>query len=147
MELREALEVLGPYRVRLGMRAIDDRRDLSQYGWCATCFVGEAFGGTKEGYCAAINARTVGGELILYLNEENTAHAAARSVEQYYENWNHNGQRNQLRAECIAFLAEHGTAPEKRPYVKPELIPEPSLLEVTLVSGCDRPDWCPKERI
>lgn len=120
MELREALAVLGVERVRRGMRAIDEPYDT----WgdpderCERCFLGRAFG----------NAANVPKDL----------RAAAQVVEAWFEGWyfkvdmpeplrtetrdswgegcDYGGPaRRALRAECIAFLAEHGEAPEPSP--------------------------------
>ncbi len=121
MELREALEVLGPIRVRMGMRAIDDRRcaeGWEEIGACATCFVGEAFGGTNEGYQGAMCIPA--GRDGMY--RQPVIREAAVCLESWYEGWPedvdmplHFGMvelRATLRAECVLFLAEHGTAVE-----------------------------------
>ncbi len=110
MELREALEILGPDRVRLGMRAIDDRRTVD-VTICQSCFVGEAFGGQTGAY-------TIGRSDYNYKE-------ASTICEMWYEGWltpygigpriSQQESRAHLRSECIAFLAEHGTAVEPSP--------------------------------
>lgn len=109
MNLREALEVLGPDRVRKGMRAIDGyypKRGDS----CEHCFVGEAFGGTYSAYGEGI------------FNEDPKVATAAERMETAYMNadlpWDKEATTRKLgvlRAECVAFLAEHGDAVEPSP--------------------------------
>lgn len=128
MNLREALKVLGVERVRRGMRAIDNPRPKESGSElrCQTCFVGEAFGGTYDGYKAACG----------YSLAEPTSRIqeAARVVEAAYEGWAFvfKGEyyerlmvsgidgwrerfpisRAELRAECVLYLAENGVAVE-----------------------------------
>lgn len=115
MELREAFKVLGVETVRRGMRAIDDRRggDPRASDGCS-CFIGEAFGGNH---------------FFGVFNVDRRLAVAAATCEAWYEGWwaaaprypeqgkpaplqSWQVSRAELRAECIAFLAEHGDAVE-----------------------------------
>lgn len=128
MNLRQALETLGPDRVRAGMRAIDERRDGSQL---ATCFVGEAAGGTSEGFMRAVHPEYFGfwQGLRCWLGRPAPALSLAfKCVEAWYEGENYRQLSNKARfwarhltlvpstaesrAECVAYLAEHGSASE-----------------------------------
>ena len=101
MTLEQALDVLGPERVRKGMRAIDDRRDPDRFGPCSTCFVGEAFGGTASGYLSAWRSGTT------------TDWEAAMTVEAAFEGFRHRPfTKEDLRTACVVYLAEHGEAVE-----------------------------------
>lgn len=107
--LRLALPILGPDRVRRGMKAITAR--AAGYA-CATCFVGEAFGGTLEGYREGINNPNL--EIAL----------AARICERYYESvvWGVEDPRTVLLEQCIIFLAESGTTIEPAPVQEPAAV-------------------------
>ena len=109
MTLEQALDVLGPERVRKGMRAIDDRRPFNGINEeCETCFVGEAFEGD---YDAPYRVQS-------------QLSTAACVVEAAYEGFWSPAKytRTDLRTACVVYLAEHGEAVE--PSVLCPAVPE-----------------------
>lgn len=100
MTIRKELEKLGPEAVRVGMVAFEHRGPhdgffqsrCPEQGHC--CFLSHAGGHRDDQWRAAIRA--------------------APRVESAFEN-QFGGSRVALRAECIAFLAEHGDAKEIAP--------------------------------
>ena len=113
MTIRDELKLLGPERVRAGMIAFEHRRngftDACSGGWC--CFLTHATGS------AILAARRS-------MKVKQPTYQGAVS-EAAFEGWAEGTvnlgpddravMREGLRQECIAFLAEHGDAPETRP--------------------------------
>lgn len=110
MTIREELKMLGPERVRAAMRSFE--------GGCDGCFLHHAFKPEGKGsYESLLNRGRI------FLGIADPTHDAPE-VERAFEGWvNGNSvspehtatSRAELRAECIAFLAEHGNATELAP--------------------------------
>lgn len=101
--LRQELEQMGVDRVRAAMVAFEHRAEGAVYwaskcpehGMC--CFVSHAYGGPK----AYNEARS-----------NNAPPAVECAFEGLTHQPNYCGDRAALHAECVVFLAEHGTAVE-----------------------------------
>lgn len=104
MTIREELEILGPERVRRGMVAFDHREIDPENNF-----------GCNHGICCFLSHAMTG--WILSDRAELGAEPGQRPpIEQAFENQEGAPMsRAVLRAECIAFLAEHGDAKEITP--------------------------------
>lgn len=111
--IRAELEKLGPDAVRRGMVAFEHRGDKNYFGAHGTCpnratypccFLSHSL--TGDGYQKHCMAKLLGA-------------VQWHAVEHNFENWKdlpgYSKGREELRLECIAFLAEHGTAIEPAP--------------------------------
>ena len=96
MNLRQALEKLGPKRVLRGMKAFDNPQYPLNFGSWDTCFIGEAF---KRKHFSIWNQ----------LFHDREIGYIGVSFASYPD------LRERLRQEAILFLAEHGMAPEPSP--------------------------------
>ena len=113
MTIRDELELLGPEMVRRAMMAFEPGHGYRcSIGTC--CFMAHAaiqHDDPGERYEAHNSVTRMLGCV--------PASNQRPAVESNFENWetqpNYAGGREVLRQECIAFLAEHGNAPENRP--------------------------------